>query len=76
MEALLFMLNSMAIVLMVFMGLRDDRRPPGVPHTSFFRMRDEPVKSAAPPHSVDTVVSEMGDRPSWAEWEQAGNRAP
>ncbi len=34
------MLDSLAVVLLVFMGLRDDRLAPGTPHTSLFRMRD------------------------------------
>ena len=61
MEALLFMFNSMAIVVMVFMGLRDDKAPPGTPHTSIFRMRDRPVpaKSAATPEVRE---------PGWADW--------
>lgn len=37
MEALLFLLNSVAVVVMVYMGLRDDRRPPGTPQASVFR---------------------------------------
>jgi len=36
-EALLFLLNSIAVVVMAFMGLRDDRRRPGTPQTSVFR---------------------------------------
>jgi len=36
-EALLFLLNSIAVVAMVVMGLRDDRRRPGTPQTSIFR---------------------------------------
>ncbi len=44
MEALLLMLNSIVVVIMVFQGLRDDRRPPGTPATSLFRMRD-PIKA-------------------------------
>ena len=34
------MLDCFVVVLLVFMGLRDDRRAPGEPHTSLFRMRD------------------------------------
>ena len=41
MEALLFLLNSAAVVVMVYMGLRDDRRPPGAPQTSVFRTFDD-----------------------------------
>ncbi len=43
MEALLFMLNSFAMVVMIYMGLRDDRRPPGTPRTSVFRMTEDGV---------------------------------
>ncbi len=41
MEALLFLLNSIAIVVVVYMGLRDDRRPPGTPQASVFRTIDD-----------------------------------
>ncbi len=44
MEALLFMLDSIVIVVMVYMGLRDDRRPPSAPSTSLFRFRDQPAE--------------------------------
>ncbi len=40
MEALLFLINSLVIVVMVFQGLRDDRRAAGAPATSIFRTRD------------------------------------
>ncbi len=40
MEALLFLIDGLVFVLMVYMGLRDDRRPPGTPMTSFFRMTE------------------------------------
>jgi hypothetical protein len=40
MEALLFMLNSIAVLIVAYMGLRDDRRRPGTPQTSFFRTFD------------------------------------
>ena len=61
MEALLFMFNSLAIVLMAYMGLRDDRRAPGAPHTSIFRMRDH-----APAATTATAEAE-----TWASWEQS-----
>jgi hypothetical protein len=51
-EALLFMLNSIAVVVMVYMGLRDDRRARGTPQTSVFRTIDDdavgPSNAAAP----------------------------
>jgi len=41
MEALLFLLNSVAVVVMVYMGLRDDRRLLGTPQTSVFRTTED-----------------------------------
>ncbi len=76
MEALLFMLNSIAIVLMVFMGLRDDRRPPGAPHTSLFRMRDEPAEALTKSHGGAAVAPGPAEGPSWADWERPGSSAP
>lgn len=38
MEALLLVLDGLAFVVLVYMGLRDDRQPPGVRHKSFFRI--------------------------------------
>ncbi len=49
MEALLFMFNSIAVVLMVFMGLRDDRRAPGTRQTSIFRTTEPDEAAPAPP---------------------------
>jgi len=40
-ESLLFFLNSIAVVVLVVMGLRDDRRKPGRPATSYFRYSEE-----------------------------------
>ena len=57
---MIFMLDSLVVVLMVFMGLRDDRRPPGEPHTSLFRMRADVAEAPAPP-APDAA-------PAWAEW--------
>lgn len=75
MEALLFMLNSIAVVLMVFMGLRDDRKPPGAPHTSLFRMRDEPAGTAATVRVAAAEAPGHADRPDWADWDRAGDSA-
>jgi hypothetical protein len=36
-ESLLFLLNSIAVAVLVVMGLRDDRLRPGVPARSYFR---------------------------------------
>jgi hypothetical protein len=36
-EALSLMLSSIAVVLMIYMGLRDERRPPGKSAISLFR---------------------------------------
>ena len=41
MESLLFLLNSIAVVVLVVMGLRDDRRKPGARARSFFRFTEE-----------------------------------
>ena len=41
MEAVLFMLNSITVAVMVYMALRDDRRPTGEPETSVFRPLDD-----------------------------------
>ncbi len=76
MEALLFMLNSITIVLMVFMGLRDDRRPANAPHTSIFRMRDVPAGGAARPNSRGADAPDLPEAPDWADWEQAGRHTP
>jgi len=46
MEALMLVCDSVAIVLIVYMGLRDDRRPKGAPQTSLFRMREPEVPAA------------------------------
>ena len=40
-EALLFMLNTIALTVMIVMGLRDERRPPGTPQRSVFRTFDD-----------------------------------
>lgn len=37
MESLLFLLNSIAVTVLVAMGLRDDRLRPGAPARSYFR---------------------------------------
>jgi len=39
-EALLLLLDGMAMVVVIYMGLRDDRRVPGTPATSLFRMTE------------------------------------
>ncbi len=59
---MIFMLDSLVIVLMMFMGLRDDRRPPGEPHTSLFRMRTD-AADASPPQAASPDAA-----PAWAEW--------
>ena len=40
-EALLFMLNTIALTVMVVTGLRDERRQPGTPQRSVFRTFDD-----------------------------------
>lgn len=50
MEALLLTLNGVVMIMVVYMGLRDDRRPPGDPMTSLFRMRETGI------HLVDEAA--------------------
>jgi len=45
MESLLFLLNSAAVAILVVMGLRDDRRRPGVAAKSYFRYTEEDATS-------------------------------
>ena len=54
MEALLFMLDGLVMVALVFMGLRDDRRPPGAAQTSLFRTRGQDSAGPAAPAAVGT----------------------
>ena len=70
------MLNSIAIVLMVFMGLRDDRRPPNAPHTSIFRMRDVPDTGAGKLDGRGEAEPDVAAGPGWADWDQAGRHTP
>lgn len=41
MEALLFFLNCIAMIVLMIMGLRDDRRRPGKTAKSYFRYDEE-----------------------------------
>ena len=43
----MFMLDCAVIVVMVYMGLRDDRRSARTPATSIFRTRDLPGDAPA-----------------------------
>ena len=50
MESLLLTLDGVMMVVVIYMGLRDDRRPPGTRLKSLFRMREagtRPVDDAA-----------------------------
>ena len=76
MEALLFMLDSLAMVLVVFMGLRDDRRQPDAPHTGLFRMRDEPARAKAASRDGRAGAAGKPAEPSWADWERAESTTP
>ncbi len=40
MESLLLLLDSLMMFVVVYMGLRDDRRPPGMKLRSLFRMTE------------------------------------
>ena len=53
------MLDSFAMILLVFMGLRDDRLAPGEPQKSLFRTRDTDAGTVKP----------MPANPAWA-WEE------
>jgi len=49
-ESLLLTLDGLMMVVVIYMGLRDDRRPPGMKLRSLFRMtetRTRPVDDAA-----------------------------
>ena len=49
-ESLLLTLNGVMMVVVIYMGLRDDRRPPGMKLRSLFRMTEagtRPVDEAA-----------------------------
>lgn len=50
MEALLLMLDGIAMLVLVYMGLRDERAPPGAPHRSVFRMVEQRGKAAPGQH--------------------------
>lgn len=58
------MFDSLVVIVVVFMGLRDDRRAPGTPQTSLFRTTDDdPAPTAAArslgeweqPHEMPTL---------------------
>ena len=49
MEALLFTLDGIVFVILVYMGLRDDRAPPGSPLRSLFRMTASGIPNQAGP---------------------------
>ena len=49
-ESLLLTLDGVMMVLVIYMGMRDDRRPPGTPLKSLFRMTEagtRPMDGAA-----------------------------
>ncbi len=45
MEALLLTLDGVVMVLVIYMGLRDERRLPGTPLTSLFRMTEDGTRA-------------------------------
>jgi hypothetical protein len=67
-EALMFLLDSVVMVVMVYMGLRDDRRPKRAAQTSIFRMRDTPLDretrrapfAEPPPSAVERFSADHG----------------
>lgn len=67
MESLLFLLNSIAIVVLVVMGLRDDRRKAGAPARSYFRFIEQgddgpDRRRARPDHAAQAVGSRPGSK--------------
>ncbi len=46
MEAVTFLLDAIALVALIYMGFRDDRRPSGTPQTSLLRMAEPPAAKA------------------------------
>ena len=48
-ESLLFAFNGIAVLLLVFMGIKDDRRRPGTPQISIFRYKDTVAKPTEAP---------------------------
>lgn len=54
MEAALFLLNSIVMVFVVVMSLRDERRPTGVPQTSVFRTVEDDV--VRPDNAADQAL--------------------
>ncbi len=50
MEAAIFMVDALAIVILVITGLRNDRRKPGDPITGIFRYHEnvEPLRQVRP----------------------------
>lgn len=49
MESLLFLFNSAAVVILVFMGFRDERRKSGTPATSYFRYAEDKKEASSKP---------------------------
>lgn len=67
MESLLFLLNSIAVVVLVIMGLRDDRRKPGAPAKSYFRYIEEgddgpDRRRRGPDHAAQAAGSHRGSK--------------
>lgn len=63
MEAFTLLCDVVAIVLVVYMGWRDDGRAPGTPQTSLFRTLDE-------------AATIPGATPKQKSWQRQGKRRP
>jgi hypothetical protein len=66
-ESLVFLLNSIAVIVLVVMGLRDDRRKPGAPAKSYFRYIEEGDEGpdhirARPGHAARAADSRQGSK--------------
>jgi hypothetical protein len=45
-ESLIFIFDAIAILIVIYMGVRDDRRSPGTPQKSLFRTFDPDPKTS------------------------------
>lgn len=60
MESLLFLLTLVAMVTLVTMGLRDDRRRPGTPAKSYFRYIEHDPEASSHAETQPGQVSQAG----------------
>lgn len=62
MEAFLFIMNSIMVVLSIYMALRDERRPRSRPATSLFRFRQDAAEDAANPYIQEATQARQRRR--------------